>query len=72
MQLGWHPVAVAQYTFTHKQYIEQYIRHKQYIEQYIRHKQYIEQYIRHKQYIEQHISLIRKSADRASSLRVIA
>ena len=29
-QLGWHPVAVVQYTFTHKQYIEQ---HKQYIEQ---------------------------------------
>jgi hypothetical protein len=22
LQLGWHPVAVAQYTFTHKQYIE--------------------------------------------------
>jgi hypothetical protein len=24
MQLGWHPVAVVQYTFTHKQYIEQH------------------------------------------------
>ena len=23
MQLGWHPVAVVQYTFTHKQYTEQ-------------------------------------------------
>jgi len=34
-------------------------------------KQYIEQHIRHKQYIEQHISLIRKSADRAPSLRGI-
>jgi hypothetical protein len=22
-QLGWHPVAAVQYTFTHKQYIEQ-------------------------------------------------
>jgi hypothetical protein len=22
MQLGWHPVAVVQYTFTHKQYTE--------------------------------------------------
>jgi len=25
LQLGWHPVAVVQYTFTHKQYIEQHI-----------------------------------------------
>jgi hypothetical protein len=49
--IGWHSVAVVQYTFTHKQYIEQYNRHEQ--------------------YIEQHISLIRKSADRAPSLRVI-
>jgi hypothetical protein len=24
MQLGWHPVAVVQYTFTHKQNTEQY------------------------------------------------
>jgi hypothetical protein len=24
LQLGWHPVAAVQYTFTHKQYIEQY------------------------------------------------
>ena len=24
MQLGYHPLAVVQYTFTHKQYIEQY------------------------------------------------
>jgi len=32
-------------------------------------KQYIEQYNRHKQYIEQQKSLIRKSADRAPSLR---
>jgi hypothetical protein len=24
LQLGWHPVAVVQYTFTHKQYIEQH------------------------------------------------
>jgi hypothetical protein len=23
LQLGWHPVAVVQYIFTHKQYIEQ-------------------------------------------------
>ena len=23
MQLGWHPVAVVQYTFAHKQYTEQ-------------------------------------------------
>jgi len=42
-------VAVVQYTFTHKKYIEQYNRHKQ--------------------YIEQHNSVIRKSADRAPSLR---
>jgi len=48
-------MAVIQYTFTHKQYIEQHNRHKQYIEQ---HNQ-------HKKYIEQHNSLIRKSADRA-------
>jgi hypothetical protein len=33
--------------------------------------QYIEQHNRHKQYIEQHSSLIRKSADRAPSLRII-
>jgi hypothetical protein len=26
--MGWHPVAVVQYTFTHKQYIEQHSRHK--------------------------------------------
>jgi len=32
-------------------------------------KQYIEQNNRHKQYIEQDSSLIRKSADRAPSLR---
>jgi len=24
MQLAWHPVAVVQYTFTHKQYTEQH------------------------------------------------
>jgi len=24
VQLGWHPVAAVQYTFTHKQYIEQH------------------------------------------------
>jgi hypothetical protein len=34
-------------------------------------QQYIEQHNRHKQYIEQHNSLIRKSADRALSLRGI-
>ena len=33
MQLGCYPVAVGQYTFAHKQYIEQHNRHKQYIEQ---------------------------------------
>jgi hypothetical protein len=33
LQLGWHPVRVVQYTFTHKQYIEQYNRPKQYTEQ---------------------------------------
>jgi len=48
--LGFHPVAVVQYTFTHE---------------------YIQQHNRHKQYIEQDISLIRKSADRAPSLRCI-
>ena len=32
MQLGYHPVAVVQYTFTHKQYTEQHNRHKQYTE----------------------------------------
>jgi len=57
----WHPVAVVQYTFTHKQYTEQHNRHKQ----------YIEQHNRHKQYIEQHNSLIWKSAGRAPSLRGI-
>ena len=31
--LGWHPVAVVQYTFTNKQYIEQHNRQKPYIEQ---------------------------------------
>jgi len=35
------------------------------------HKQYIEQHNRHEQYIEQHNSLIRKSANRAPSLRGI-
>jgi len=44
-------VAVVQYTFTHKQYIEQHNRQKQ--------------------YIELQISPIRKSADRAPSLRGI-
>ena len=44
-------MAVVQYTFTYKQYIEQHSRHKQ--------------------YIGQHNSLIRKSADRAQSLRGI-
>jgi len=24
LQLGWHPVAIIQYTFTHKQYTEQH------------------------------------------------
>ena len=33
LQLGWHPVAVVQYIFTHKLYIEQHNRHKQYIDQ---------------------------------------
>jgi len=33
LQLGWHPVAVIQYTFTRKQYVEQHNRRKQYIEQ---------------------------------------
>jgi len=33
LQLGRYPVAVVQYTFTHKQYIEQHNRHKQYVEQ---------------------------------------
>jgi hypothetical protein len=55
----------------HKQYIEQHSPHKQYIEQHNPHKQYIEQHNPHKQYIEQLNSLIRKSADRAPSLRVI-
>jgi len=35
------------------------------------HKQYRERHNRHKQYVEQESSLIRKSADRAPSLRVI-
>ena len=74
-------MAVVQYTFTHKQYTEQHNWQKQYIEQpnlqkqYIEQpnlqKQYIEQHNRQKQYIEQHTSLIRKSADRAPSLRGI-
>jgi hypothetical protein len=34
-------------------------------------KKYIEQHNRHKNYIEQHNKLIRKSADRAPSLRGI-
>jgi len=33
LQLGWHPVAAVQHTFTHKQYIEQHNWHKQYVEQ---------------------------------------
>jgi len=55
-------VAVVKFTFTNRQYIEQYIRQKQYIEQNIRQKQYIEQHTT-KQYIEEHSSLIRNSAD---------
>jgi hypothetical protein len=51
LQLFYHPVALVQYTITHKQYIEEDNRHKQ--------------------YIEQHISLIRKGADHAPSLRGI-
>jgi len=50
LTVGCHPVAVVQYTFTHKQYIEQHNRHKQYIKTH---------------------SLLRKSADRVLSLRVI-
>jgi hypothetical protein len=49
--IGLTPVAVVQYTFTYKQYIEQHNRYSQ--------------------HIEQHSSLIRKSADRAPSLRVL-
>ena len=30
MQLGRHPVAVVQYTFAHKQYMEQHNLHKKY------------------------------------------
>ena len=59
---------------TNKQYTEQQIIDtKQYIEQQIIDtKQYIEQQIIDtKQYIEQHNSVIRKSADRAPSLRGI-
>ena len=52
-------MAVVQYTFTNKEYIEQHNRQKK----------YIEQHNRQKQYTEQHNSLIRKSADRAPSLR---
>jgi len=48
--LGWHPVAVVQYTFTHKQYIKQHIRQKQ----------------------KQQNLLIKRSADRAPSLRGIS
>jgi hypothetical protein len=47
---------------TNKQYVEQHI---------IDTKQYTEHIIDTKQYIEQHNSLIRKSADRAPSLRDI-
>ena len=71
LQLGSHPVAVVQFTLTHKQYIKQHNRHKQYTEKHNRHKQYTEKHNRHKQYAEQHSSLIRKSADRAPSLRGI-
>ena len=35
MQLGWHPVAVIQYTFTHKQYTDQH-NETEYPEQYVR------------------------------------
>jgi hypothetical protein len=37
----------------------------------ITHRQYIEQHNRHKQYVAQHSPLIRKSADRAPSVRGI-
>ena len=33
--IGRHPVAVVQYTFTNKQYIEQRTRQEQYVEQHI-------------------------------------
>jgi hypothetical protein len=49
--MGCHPVAVVQYMFTHKQYLEQDSQHK-YIEQHSQLK-YIEQHSQHK-YIEQH------------------
>jgi len=63
-------VAVVQYTFTHKKYIEQH-KEKKYIEQH-KEKKYIEQHIIDaKQYPEQHSSLIRKNADRAPSLQCI-
>ena len=35
LQLGWHPMAVVQYTFTHRQYIEQH-NETEYTEQNIR------------------------------------
>ena len=41
--IGRHPVAVVQYTFTSRQYIEQHNRQKQYIEQHNT-KQYTEQH----------------------------
>jgi len=56
--LDCHPVAVVQYTFTHKQYIEQHNRHKQYIEQ-------------HKWQQNNTNNNVWKSADRAPSLLVI-
>ena len=33
LQMGWHPLAVVQYIYAHKQYIEQHNRNKQYLEQ---------------------------------------
>jgi hypothetical protein len=57
LQLGCRPVAVLQYTFTHKQYIEQHNRHKQYIE--------------HKWQQNNANNNIWKNAGRAPSLRVL-
>jgi hypothetical protein len=34
LQLGWHPVAVVHYTFTHKQYTEQH-NETEYTEYYV-------------------------------------
>jgi len=66
--LGWYTVKLIRYDIISCSWVTTRWLFVQYT---FTHKQYIEQHNRHKKYIEQNNSLIRKSANRAPSLRGI-